>query len=283
MKKTILERLKSAKGFVFDMDGTLVLGNRLNRGLQPLPGAVEFTRHLIKLGIPYVILTNGTVRTPKEYVPKLRNIGFTIDEQTMMTPSSVAADYLTRKKFKRVMVLGCEGVWRPLHEAGIEVILPSAENPGPVDGVYVGWYREFTIEDLEAACQMIWQGAKLFTASLAPFFATAHGRALGTSCAIAAMITGVTGRRAKVLGKPALEALRCASRILGVDTQNIAVVGDDPALEVPMAHKGGAMAIAVNTGIGADQDYAHLQEHLQPHLIVQSVGELLELFNNARH
>lgn len=281
MNKDILDRLKAVQGFVFDMDGTLVLGNRLNQGLQPLPGAVEFTHYLIELDIPYVILTNGTVRTPKEYVPKLRNLGFTIDDKTMMTPSSVAADYFTQKKIKRVMVLGCEGVWRPLTEAGIEVVLPSAKQPGTVDSVFVGWYREFTIEDLEAACQMIWQGAKLFTSSLAPFFATAHGRALGTSRAIAAMITSVTGRRAKVLGKPAIEALRCASHILGVAMPDLAVVGDDPALEVPMAHKGGAMAIAVNTGIGADLDYAHLHEHQQPHLTVQGVGELLELFNRA--
>ena len=35
-----LDRLRAARGFVFDMDGTLVLGDRQSHGLRPLPGAV---------------------------------------------------------------------------------------------------------------------------------------------------------------------------------------------------------------------------------------------------
>ena len=39
-----LTRLRDVRGFVFDMDGTLVLGDRHNHGLRPLPGAMEITR-----------------------------------------------------------------------------------------------------------------------------------------------------------------------------------------------------------------------------------------------
>ena len=62
MNKEILERLRNTRGFVLDMDGTLVLGDNRNRGLKPLPGAVEFIEHLNRTDVPYVLLTNGTAR-----------------------------------------------------------------------------------------------------------------------------------------------------------------------------------------------------------------------------
>jgi len=38
----VLERLRNARGFVFDLDGTLVLGDKRNAGLQPLPGRASW-------------------------------------------------------------------------------------------------------------------------------------------------------------------------------------------------------------------------------------------------
>ncbi len=268
-----IERLRKARGFLFDLDGTLVLGNKANKNLDPLPGALELTNHLSEAGIPFVVFTNGTVRTTSAYIDMLRPAGFPIADGAMITPSSVAADYLARNKFKRVLVLGCEGVWRPLEEAGIDVILPDAA-VGEVDAVYVGWYREFTMSDIEAACEAVWNGAALFTASSVPFFATTKGRAMGTSFVITAAITAVTGKEATVLGKPSTEALDYAARILGVEKSEIAVVGDDPELEMGMARDGGALAVAVTTGLNDQAAFlANLPEH-RPDIIFANVAEV---------
>ena len=59
-----LERLRNARGFIFDMDGTLALGDRVNHGLRPLPGAVELLAWVRDRGLPYVVFTNGTNRSP---------------------------------------------------------------------------------------------------------------------------------------------------------------------------------------------------------------------------
>ena len=277
MKKEILNRLRNIEGFMFDMDGTLVLGDKVNHGLNPLPGAIAFLKHLEKKKIPFVVLTNGTPRTPRDYAKVLSKAGLPIKERSMMTPSTVAAEYFSRR-YRRIMVLGCEGVWRPLVEAGLEVVLSTEPDPGPVDAVYFGWYREFTMLDLEAAARAVWAGAQPYSASNAPVFATAQGPGIGTSGAISAVIKHVTGRSSKVMGKPSLEALRCAGRRLGVPLKNMAVVGDDPKLEVPMAHKAKSMSIYVHTGTGGGDAFNGVAKDRHPHISVTNVGELLKLY-----
>jgi 4-nitrophenyl phosphatase len=274
------ERLRNARGFIFDMDGTLVLGDRVNHGLRPLPGAVPMLEWLRDRGLPYVVFTNGTNRAPAHFARVLREAGLPVPDDRMMTPASSAVVMFTKRGYKRVMVLGGPGLADPLREAGIEVVAPAGE-PGPVDAVFVGWFPEFTMPALEAACHAVWGGAALFSASQTPFFASANGRALGTSRAISAMITSLTGCRLRVTGKPSLDALRAAATRLGIKPADVAVVGDDPLLEVPMAHRGRALAVAVGTGLGGADAYDHLPAERQPHLHLRGVDELLALVTDV--
>jgi 4-nitrophenyl phosphatase len=159
--------------------------------------------------------------------------------------------------------------------------VPPASSAAAVDAVFVGWYRSFTMDDLEAACQAVWAGAELFSASETPFFASAGGRALGTSRAISAMIRSVTGCSVTITGKPSADALRAAAGRLGIPATRLVVVGDDPLLEVPMAHRGRALAVAVDTGLGGPDSYDHLPPSRRPHLHLPGVAELLALVREA--
>ncbi len=272
----VLERLYNVQGFVFDVDGTLVLGDQRNHGFRTLPGALELTRLLSGRNIPFVLFTNGTVRTPQHYADTLRQCGFDLPDDRMMTPASSAADLFLRRGHRRVMVLGGTGVGGPLQEAGLELV-PSKGKP-QVDAVLAGWHPEFSMAELESACHAVWGGAKLYSASQTRFFATANGKGLAPSRAMAAMIKDMTGCRVITVGKPSLAALRCAGRRLGVALKDLVVVGDDPEMEVPMAHRGGSLAIAVSSGLGTMDAFDHLPEKRQPHLNLQGVDELLQLY-----
>ena len=92
------------------------------------------------------------------------------------------------------------------------------------------------------------------------------------------MIKDLTGARIHIIGKPSLEALRCAARNLGVRTEELTVVGDDATLEIPMARSGDSLAVAVGTGLGADNSFAALLPKQRPHLVVHDVRELLSLY-----
>ena len=156
------ERLRDARGFIFDMDGTLVLGDRVNHGLRPLPGAVEMLGWVRGRGLPYVVFTNGTNRAPAHFARVLREAGLPVPDELMMTPASSAVVMFTRRGYKRVMVLGGPGLTEPLRAAGIETVPPSeSADAAGVDAVLVGWFPEFTMPALEAACHAVWAGAAL--------------------------------------------------------------------------------------------------------------------------
>jgi 4-nitrophenyl phosphatase len=275
-----LARLRDARGFVFDLDGTLVLGDRRNHGLRPLPGAVEIISWVAASGRPFVVFTNGTTRTPAHLARAMREIGFGLPDEAMMTPASSAVRALARRGHRRVMVLGGAGLTEPLRDAGFEVVPPMAG--AAADAVLAGWFPEFTMPALEAACHAVWGGAELYSCSQTPFFAVDGGRALGTSRAISAMIRSLTGCGLQVVGKPSLDALRSAADRLGTSPARLAVIGDDPQLEVPMAHRGRALAIAVDTGLGGPGAYDGLPASRHPHLRMRGVDELLAILSGER-
>lgn len=276
MTQLSVNDLKSVEGFIFDIDGTLALADRMLSGYQPLPGAVELIELLNQRKVPYVAFTNGSTKTPIQLAQALGNAGIAVQPDRTLTPPAVAVSIFRNKGYKRLLVLGVEGVWRPLAEAGFDIIV-SPERADDADAVLVGWHPEFRLDDLDAACRAVWAGAGLYTVSTAPYLASREGRTLGISGALTAAITSVTGKSAVIVGKPAAEAFAVAREILGVPADRIAIVGDDLSLENAMAHQGGAVSVAVHTGLASAEDIAALPRAQQPHYSIQGVSALLEV------
>jgi HAD superfamily hydrolase (TIGR01450 family) len=264
-------------GFLFDVDGTLLLSDRSLGGYELLPGAAETLRALTEHGIPYVLLTNGSAYPPAEQAEKLRKLGLAVADEQMITPSSVAAEVMTRNRVRRVLVLGSEGVGFALRAAGIETCDYRDPRAASVDAVYVGWHPECGMKDIEAACNAIFAGAKLYTASDVPFFATRHGRSIGYSYAIVGAIRRVTHARMILTGKPSRHALGFAAQRLGVPVSRVGVVGDDPVVEILMARRYGAAAFGVTTGVTTTADWRRQPLTRRPHRVLSDLRQLIEL------
>ena len=269
--------LKSVEGFMFDLDGTLILSDKSLSGYKLLPHAVEVLRELQERGIPFVTLTNGTAYPVAEQAPKLRALGLPISDAALITPSSVAADLMPRHGVKRALVLGVPGVGVPLSEAGIQVLFPGQKDAEDVDAVYIGWHPDCGMKDIEAAVKAIWNGAKLYVASDVPFFATAAGKTMGYSYAITAAVRKMTRAPMILTGKPSLHALRLVAKKLGVPMRKVAVVGDDPLVEMIMARRGGSVGIGVTTGMTKAQEWMAQPLNRRPHLVLRDLRELLRL------
>ncbi|HYA22522.1 MAG TPA: HAD hydrolase-like protein [Terriglobales bacterium] len=268
-------RLKPVEGFLFDLDGTLVLSDRSLSGYQVLPGAIELLSELKARGIPFAVMTNGTNYPASEQAPKLRAVGLPISDDALLTPSSVAAELMPRRGVKRVLVLGTPGVGHALAQAGIRTVFTGDGGTDQVDAVYIGWHPECRMKDIEGAAKAIWNGAELYVASDVPFFATAGGKTMGYSYAISAAVRRITRAPMILTGKPSLHALRLVAKRLGIPMSKVGVVGDDPLVEMIMARRGGAVGFGVTTGMTKARDWVKQPLGRRPHRVLRSLGELL--------
>ena len=63
-------KLKNTKLFLFDMDGTLYLGDNVYEG------AIELMEDLPRLGKKYIYLTNNSSRAGEDYITRLQRLCF---------------------------------------------------------------------------------------------------------------------------------------------------------------------------------------------------------------
>jgi len=272
MRDAVLPQLK---GLMFDLDGTLLLSDRSLGGYEILPGAAELLTELARRDFPFVVLTNGSAYPPAEQAAKLRGLGLPVRDECMLTPSSVAAELMARAGVRRALVLGSPGVGQALRDARIDTVQADQRGDSEVQAVYVGWHPDCTMKDIEAACQAIWAGARLYVASDVPFFATKQGRTMGYSYAIVGAIRRMTRASMILTGKPSLHALRFVASRLELRRTDIGVVGDDPSVEIIMARRGGAKSFAVTTGVTTREQWEQQSGLRRPDHVLRRLGDLL--------
>lgn len=258
------------KAAVFDIDGTLALMDKATGTFTALPGAVDALRACRDAGMSVVAYTNGTFFPPAHYYPLLADAGLVFDPGHILTPAAVAAQRLAAMGYKRVMVMGADGTTVPVSDAGIEVVAPTAD-AGPVEAVLLGWTKDFGAAELEAVVQAVWNGAKPFAGSVAPYFAGKNGRLLGISGAVAAALENATDEKVTVFGKPEVAGLDMVADISGAAPEQMLVVGDDPKLEIRMARKAGAFAVGVTTGISDQAMFESFPEDERAQIILPSL------------
>lgn len=261
------------RAVVFDIDGTLAMMDKETGRYAALPGAVAALAALKARGMPVVAYTNGTFFPPAHYYPLLEAAGLPLAAGHILTPAAVAARQLAAKGYRRILVLGADGTRVPLREAGIDVALP--DDVGAVDAVLIGWTKDFGAADLEAAAQAVWAGAPIYATSVAPYFASAKGRMLGVSGAIAAAIQNATGAKATVFGKPEIVGLEIVSELVAVPAAEMVVIGDDPNLEIAMARRAGAFAVGVTTGVADNAAFSSASPDLRAQVILPGLDNLL--------
>ena len=264
------------KGFMFDLDGTLILSNRKLGSYQVIPGAVEVLQELERRGTPFLAKTNGSAYPAARQGPRLREVGLPIADEHLVTPNSVAGKVFTDRGHKMVLVLGTPGVVEALEGHGVPCCVAGDAAAQRADAVYVAWHPECTMEHIHVAAGRVLEGAAFYTASDVPFFATQEGPAFGYSCAINGAIQRVTGREPEETGKPSQLAMDFVSAELGLAPAEIAVIGDDPKVEMEIARAGGAIGVGVTSGTTSRDEWAAQPDERRPDLVIESVGELLQ-------
>jgi HAD superfamily hydrolase (TIGR01450 family) len=258
-------RLDGVRGFVFDVDGTLV--HRAGDEVHVQPGAVEVFERIRASGRPLVVFTNGSHWAPGEFAAGLRAVGLPIADDELLTP--LRSVQLHLRPGAGVLLFGTKPAYDFLKAEGMR--LTESE----VDAVFVSHADRVDFERLEHAARAILAGASLLTASYAPAYAGADGPIFSRGAMTAAALAKATGKRPAIVGKPSRAALRTIAARTGVPTAELAVVGDDVTMDVALGRMGGARTILVATGTSGRVALDRIPERHRPDAVVDAVGELL--------
>ncbi len=265
-------RLDGVRGFVFDVDGTLV--HRAGDAVHVQPGAVDFLTRIEASGRPFVLFTNGSHVAPQQMASGLRDAGLPIGDRQMLTPLCSMQSYLgARAPDAAVMLFGTDAARDYLLRGGVR-ILGRQEHVQP-DVVFVAHPPVADFEQLEAAAQAVLAGARLLTGSYARAYAGHDGPIFSRGAMLTAAIAKATGARPVVIGKPSRAAVDLVSERLGLPAPELAVIGDDAAMDIALGRIGGSRTVLVRSGISAAASPERLPPRQRPDAVVDGIAELL--------
>jgi NagD protein len=248
------------QGLLIDMDGVVYAGDSL------LPGADLFINRLLKENIPFMFMTNNSQRTQIDAVRKLGRMGIKVSENHVYTSAMATGKFLASQIPEgTAYVLGEGGLLSSLHNNGISLV-----NTDP-DFVVLGEGRNFTLEMVQRAVDMILAGAKFVITNRDPSPKKKGWDNLGIA-ATSAMIEEATGVKAFVVGKPSPVMMRSARKALGLETAETTIIGDTMGTDIRGGVQMGYKTILVLTGMTRREDLHRYA--FKPDLVVESAGEI---------
>lgn len=258
-----------AKAYVFDMDGTIYLGDHL------LPGARRMIEELRGRGIPVRFLSNNPTKDPSQYVEKLERLGLpTAIEDISNTVVTTTRWLTTHHPDAKVFAIAEEPLLRSLREAGIEL----CEDPEAIDIVVASYDRTFDYRKLQIAFDAIWFHKRAFLVQTNPdrFCPFPGGRGEPDCAAITAAIEACTGQKCQVnLGKPSPVMLTEALAGLDVEPAECVMVGDRLQTDIQMALDTGMKSACVLTGEATAEDVAALDDAHRPTWTLDRIDRLI--------
>ncbi|WP_202552512.1 HAD-IIA family hydrolase [Streptomyces sp. SID8352] len=257
------------RGYLFDLDGTIYLGDEL------LPGARHLVRTLRERGRETLFLSNNPTRDPQMYADKLGRLGIPTPVSHIVNPVVTMAAWLRAEApGASVFVIGEAPLVRAIEQAGLRVTDRAEE----IDIVVASYDRGFDYAKLQIAFDALWQHgrARLVATNPDAYCPFPGGRGEPDAAAVIAAIEASTGKRCEVnVGKPSAVMLETALGVLGLAPSECVMVGDRLYTDIEMAVDVGVDSALVLTGESTEEMVAALPPERRPTWVLQRIDELL--------
>ncbi|MBL3643653.1 TIGR01457 family HAD-type hydrolase [Peribacillus frigoritolerans] len=249
--------MKSYKGYLIDLDGTMY------RGTEQIAEAAGFINDLRKRDIPYLFVTNNSSRTPAQVADKLRSIGISTEDDQVFTTSMATANYIAeQKKGASVYVVGEEGIIEALKEKGMKLV---EEHP---DYLVMGIDRGVNYEKLSKACLAVRNGAVFISTNGDIAIPTEQGLLPGNG-SLTSVVSVSTQVQPIFIGKPESVIVEQALRVLGVPKEETIMVGDNYDTDILAGINAGIDTLLVHTGVTTKERLKQYKE--QPTYVVDTL------------
>jgi len=268
-----MNTLSQKKLFLFDIDGTIAVGNDL------LDGTLELLAYIDSIGGKAYYITNNSTKSNADYVEKFRHsFGLETTEDLFITSGYMMLQFLLKNYPQdKIFVLGTASFIAELRKNGLHIVETYEEN---IACVVVAYDSELNYNKLIEVC-------KVLSTTDAPFYATNPDLCcpidfgfIPDCGAICEMITHSTGKEPIYLGKPSAEVVHVCQEASGFTDEETLVVGDRLYTDIACGINAGVDTCVVYTGEAKAEDMTDTPYPAT--YCFQDVRELLEAIRQAK-
>ena len=250
----------SISGLLIDLDGVLYVGE------TSVPGASEVLNQLKERGIPRRFLTNTTTRTASAVVQKLNRLGFDVDASEVFSPITATVQYLRAKGSPSLHPVVRDSVIPAFAEFPSEMETPDYVVVGDIGAAWSYPLMNTIFAQLTA-------GAEMIAMHKNKFFQGEEGLLVDIGAFVAGL-EYVSSKQATIIGKPSESFFNMALASLGLQPNEVAMIGDDIETDIGGGKAAGLQGILVKTGKyrpSCEDGRVH-----PPDVILDSFSELLD-------
>jgi HAD superfamily hydrolase (TIGR01458 family) len=251
------------RGLLIDLDGVLYQGE------QVIPGAPAVVSWLQSSDIPFLFVTNTTSRPRRLIVEKLQSMGMEVSEHSIITP--VFAAYLWMKQ----NIQGEAALFIPesTREDMQDIpFLESGREEGAAAVVIGDLGAQWTYAELNRAFRLLMHNpsAPLLALGMTRYWRAEDGLRLDVAPFVRALETA-TDKEAIVLGKPSADFFGMCLSMLGMEAEQVFMVGDDIRSDIAGAQEAGIWGVLVRTGKFQESD---LDSGIDADVMLNSIAQL---------
>ena len=254
-------------GVLLDIDGVLAIS------WEPLPGAIETLGWMRANGVPFRLITNTTTKTRSDLARTLRDAGFDVRDDELVTAVVATAEYLRTNHAGASCFLLSDGDARddlegiPLVDVDVAEVI-----------VLGGASEDFTYPTMNRIFRRLMDGATLVGMHRNLYWRTSEGLELDAGAYIAGL-EEATGHQAAICGKPTGPYFDAALAVLGVPRERALMVGDDIVNDVSGAQALGLRGALVKTGKFLPDDLGKVPD--APDHVLETIADLPQLLTSS--
>ncbi len=258
------------KLYLFDMDGTLYLGDRLYPFTKELLSAIR------EQGGQYLFMTNNSSKSVEAYVKKLADMGIAATREDFLTSSQATAWYLHRHhQGQTLYVCGTRSLKDELTAQGFTV----SDDISKTECIVMGFDTELTFQKLhDVSCLLLTKGELPYIATNPDLVCPTEFGSVPDCGSVCMMIENATGRKPVVIGKPSALMPRLAMEKMGIAPEHTCVVGDRIYTDIKSGLNAGITTVLVMSGETTEKILAESED--KPHLVLQDAGKILTALKN---
>jgi len=255
--------------YFIDVQGTIIS----DEDKTPIPGSIEFIDMLNEQKIPYMIVTNNTKKSSKDFFAFLNSLGFNFTYDKYLDPLMLLE---SRVEKNAVAAYGAKEFLKTVEKMDYKF---DYKNPKTL---LLAIKEDFSADEYAQMIEFLLSGATLVGMHETSIYAKNSKRYPGVG-AILKMLEFATSTPYTVIGKPSvafyeegLERLKKQDSTASFD--KITIISDDVKGDLGGAKEMGMKTIFVTSGKYKTQEeiVPFLDENLKPDLVYANMQEILE-------